>query len=132
MMQRYHNDTAVSPILGTLLIVILTAVLAGVFAMFMFGFVSTPEMHKSVYATAHQEGEMIYVTYLGGAGENDIVDGSVTALVNEQPMSTPFLASGKLKVGTSARAAGTLGKDHVVVVAMYKDGWTSVILDSWV
>ena len=126
------NDTAVSPILGTLLIVILTIALATVFAMFMFGLVSTPEMHKSVYATAHQEGEMIYVTYLGGAGENDIVDGSVTATVNEQPMSTPFPTSGKLKVGTSARAAGTPGRDHVVVSAMWKDGRSGIVLDTWV
>jgi len=126
------NDTAVSPILGTLLIVILTVALAGVFAMFMFGFVSTPDMHKSIYATAHQEGEMIYVTHLGGAGENDIADGSVTATVNEQPMSTPFPKTGKLAVGTSARAAGTLGKDHVVVVAMYKSGQSVVVLDTWV
>ena len=126
------NDTAVSPILGTLLIVILTAVLAGVFAMFMLGFVSTPDMHKSVYATAHQEGEMIYVTYLGGAGENDIVDGSVTATVNEQPMSTPFPKTGKLVVGTSARAAGTIGKDHVVVTVTYKIGQSAVVLDTWV
>lgn len=131
-MKKIKNSDAVSPILGTLLIVILTAVLAAVFAMFMFGFVSTPEMHKGVYATAHQEGEMIYVTYLGGAGENDIVDGSVTATVNEQPMSTPFPASGKLKVGTSARAAGTLGKDHVVVTCQWKDGRSGVVLDAWV
>ncbi len=126
------NDTAVSPILGTLLIVLLTIVLAAVLSAFMLGFVETPQMHKSVYATAHQEGETIYVTYLGGAGESEIVDGSVTALVNEQAMQTPFPKTGKLAVGTSARTAGTIGKDHVTTMVMYKDGTSSLILDTWV
>jgi FlaG/FlaF family flagellin (archaellin) len=126
------NDTAVSPILGTLLIVLLTIVLAAVLSAFMLGFVETPQMHKGVYATAHQEGETIYVTYLGGAGENEIVDGSVTALVNEQAMQTPFPKTGKLAVGTSASTAGTLGKDHVLVTVMYRDGGTAVVLDTWV
>jgi flagellin-like protein len=126
------NDEAVSPILGTLLIVLLTIVLAAVFTAFMLGFVETPQMHKSVYATAHQEGETIYVTYLGGAGENEIVDGSVTALVNEQEMQTPFSKTGHVEVGASARTPGTLGKDHVVVTVMYKDGRKEITLNTWV
>jgi len=129
---NHTNDTAVSPILGTLLIVILSVALFAVFAAFIFGFVETPSMHKPVYATAHQEGEMIYVTYQGGPGESEIVDGSVVALVNEQAMQTPFPTSGKLKVGTSARTAGTIGKDHVVVSATYNDGQSAILLDTWV
>ena len=126
------NDTAVSPIFATLLIVLLTAVIAAVFAAFIFGFVETPSMHKSVYATAHQEGEYVYATYIGGPGEHEIIDGSVTAKVNDQPMQTPFPKTGKLTVGTSAKTLGTLGKDHVVVTAMYTDGQSALVLDTWV
>jgi hypothetical protein len=54
------------------------------------------------------------------------------ALVNEQEMQTPFSKTGHVEVGASARTPGTLGKDHVTVTVMFKDGRKEIALNTWV
>jgi len=126
------NDTAVSPILATLLILLLTVVLAGVVIALTLNMGNTAPAIHLVSFTAHQEGETIYVTYHGGPNQLDVADPGIVALVNEQEMQTPFSKTGHVEVGTSAKTAGTLGKDHVVVTVTYRDGKRSVALDTWV
>jgi len=127
-----HKEDAVSPILGTVLLVILTVVLFAAFAAVAFGMVEDTPKNRMLSFTAHQEGEWIYVTYMGGPSQLDVADPGIVALVNEQPMSTPFSKTGHIEVGTSAKTLGTLGKDHVVVTVVFKDGKASTVLDSWV
>jgi hypothetical protein len=127
-----HKEDAVSPILGTVLLVILTVVLFAAFAAVAFGMVEDTPKNRMLSFTAHQEGEWIYVTYMGGPSQLDVADPGITALVNEQPMSTPFSKTGHIEVGTSAKTLGTLGKDHVVVTVVFKDARSLVMLDTWV
>jgi FlaG/FlaF family flagellin (archaellin) len=126
------NDTAVSPILGTVLLMILTVVLFAALAAVAFGMTDVIPKSRLVSFTAHQEGEMIYVTYMGGPSQLDVADPGITALVNEQPMTTPFSKTGHIEVGTSAKTLGTLGQDHVTVSVVFKDGRAVTVLDSWV
>lgn len=127
-----HTESAVSPILGTVLLVILTVVLFAAFAAVAFGMVEDTPKNRMLSFTAHQEGEWIYVTYMGGPSQLDVADPGITALVNEQPMSTPFPTNGHVAVGTSAKTLGTLGKDHVVVTVVFKDGRKEIALNTWV
>jgi hypothetical protein len=126
------NDTAVSPILGTVLILLLTIVLFVAVAAVVLNMGNTAPAIRMVSFTAHQEGETIYVTYHGGPNQLDVADPGIVALVNEQEMQTPFTKSGHVEVGTSAKTMGTLGKDHVVVTVVYRDGKKSVALDTFV
>lgn len=68
----------------------------------------------------------------GGPNQLDVADPGIVALVNEQEMQTPFSKTGHVEVGASAKTPGTLGKDHVVVTVVYKDGKRSVALDTFV
>ena len=126
------NEEAVSPILGTLLLVVLTTVLFLTIAAMTLNMGNTAPAIRMVSFTAHQEGDVIYVTYHGGPNQLDVADPGIVALVNEQEMQTPFSKTGHVEVGTSARTLGTLGKDHVVVTVTYRDGRRSVALDTWV
>jgi hypothetical protein len=127
-----HKEDAVSPIIGTVLLVILTVVLFAAFAAVAFGIVEDTPKNRMLSFTAHQEGEWIYVTYMGGPSQLDVADPGIVSLVNEQPMSTPFSKTGHIEVGTSAKTLGTLGKDHVTVTVVFKDARSVVMLDSWV
>lgn len=127
-----NTESAVSPIVGTVLLVILTVVLFAAIAAMVLGMPNAIPQNRMLSFTAHQEGEWIYVTYMGGPSQHDVADPGITALVNEQPMSTPFSKTGHIEVGTSAKTLGTLGKDHVTVSTTFKDGRTLVMLDSWV
>jgi FlaG/FlaF family flagellin (archaellin) len=126
------NDTAVSPILGTVLILLLTVVLFVAVAAVVLNMGNTAPTMRMVSFTAHQEGETIYVTYHGGPNQLDVADPGIIAYVNEQEMQTPFAKTGHVEVGTSAKTMGTLGKDHVTVVTTFKDGRKQVCLDTWV
>jgi hypothetical protein len=126
------NDTAVSPILGTVLLVILTVVLFASVAAMVLGMPNAIPQNRMLSFTAHQEGEWIYVTYMGGPSQLDVADPGITALVNEQEMQTPFSKTGRVEVGASARTPGTLGKDHVVVTVTFKDGRKEIALNTWV
>ena len=125
------TDDAISPILGTLLLIVLTTILAVAVAALVLNMGNTAPTIRMVSFTAHQEGETIYVTYHGGPNQLDVADPGIVALVNEQEMTTPFSKTGHVEVGTSAKTAGTLGKDHVVVAVVYKDGKRSVALDTF-
>jgi len=126
------NDTAVSPILATLLILLLTVVLAGAVIALTLNMGNTAPTIRMASFTAHQEGEWIYVTYYGGPNQLDVADPGIVALVNDQEMARPFPKTGHVEVGTSAQTAGSIGKDHVVVITTFKDGRKQICLDTWV
>lgn len=126
------NEEAVSPILGTLLLLVLVVALAAVVVALCMNMGNTAPAIRMVSFTAHQEGETIYVTYHGGPNQLDVADPGIVALVNEQEMQTPFSKTGHVEVGASARTPGTLGKDHVVVTVTFKDGRKEIALNTWV
>ncbi|WP_062397059.1 type IV pilin [Methanogenium cariaci] len=64
---RFNKDEeAVSPVIGVILMVAITVILAAVIAVFVFGMASDIETTKSVAATAKQSGSDVLVTYQGG------------------------------------------------------------------
>lgn len=131
-MRKHLNDSAVSPTISMLLLLVLCVALTAVVIALVMNMGNTAPAVRMVSFTAHQEGETIYVTYHGGPNQLDVADPGITALVNEQEMQTPFTKTGHVEVGTSAKTMGTLGKDHVVVTVVFKDGKRQVCLDTFV
>ena len=147
-MKFRENEDAVSPVIGVILMVAITVILAAVIAAFVFGMAGNIQSTKSVAATATQQGEdKIIITFQGGPDAADVSYLRITA-----PNGTVFnttSASGGLSPGPtptptapSVGAFMTLepenntvdwsGRDHVVVTAHFKDGSDQVILDTYV
>ncbi|MDN7023558.1 type IV pilin [Methanoculleus sp. FWC-SCC1] len=124
-----ENEDAVSPVIGVILMVAITVILAAVIAAFVFGMAGNVETTKSVAATAKQQGSTnIIVTYQGGPDSDDLTGLRISAgtTATESTTSVP-------SVGTSwTLAGGTTDKDHVVVTATFSDGSQQVILDTYV
>jgi flagellin-like protein len=130
--RKKSNENAVSPVIGVLLMVTITVVLAGVIAAFVFGMSGTIGNQKIVAATAHQtEGNSIYVTYQGGQDSGKLVNLSVTIdSVEQEPIGE---VDGILKVGSSAKYTGDYeGSNRVLVVGTFTDGSSQIVLDTWV
>jgi flagellin-like protein len=125
-MKFSRNEEAVSPVIGVILMVAITVILAAVIAAFVFGMAGNVQKTKIVAATAAQQGQTtIYVTYQGG---QDAIQ--VTSLAYNIAGVTGTLAN---TVGASASAgAGTTGQDHVTVTATFADGSSQVVLDTYV
>ncbi|UYU18566.1 MULTISPECIES: type IV pilin [Methanoculleus] len=154
-MMNFKNEEAVSPVIGVILMVAITVILAAVIAAFVFGMAGNVGTTKNVAATATQQGsDKIVITYQGGADAPDVEWLGITA-----PNGTVFRTyddgTGKLVIDDvdttaltdeKAPAVGATmtlhyddtdteewtGRDHVVVTAHFSDGADQVILDTYV
>ena len=130
MFGTHNNDSAVSPVIGVILLVAITVILAAIVAAFAFGMVGNVSQPKIAAATAQQPTwDTIIVTYHGGQDANSLIN--LTVSINDSTVGTLGNATGILGVGASGSFTGTYsGKDHVVGIAEFTDGTAQVILDS--
>jgi len=127
----YKRDDAVSPVIGVILMVAITVILAAVIAAFVFGMAGNVQNTKNVAAVAEQvNASGITVTYHGGKDAIDVTywnttwpDGTVTRVQNPSVGST---------VHFTTAAYITPGKDRIVSTAKFSDGKEQVILDTTV
>jgi len=134
MMKFRENDEAVSPVIGTILMVAITVILAAVIAAFVFGMAGNVQTTKTVAATATQQGNNITVTYQGGADHQSVENLTVIVTASDTGESFNETSDGKPQVGRSWTFVGngTPGRDHVVVVAEFTDGTSQVVLDTFI
>jgi flagellin-like protein len=121
-----RNDEAVSPVIGVILMVAITVILAAVIAAFVFGMAGNIQKTKVVAATASHSGTTIYVTYNGGQDH-----AQVDSLSASFDGGTP-VALDKTVGSTVSDGPFTGTQTHVVVTATFSDGSSQVILDTYV
>jgi flagellin-like protein len=133
------GEDAVSPVIGVILMVAITVILAAVIGAFVFGMGSGVQKTYIVAATASQVGSDIVVTYNGGPDADYV--GYINVTEAGSADADEYLNGGTNEtltgntVGTSAKYvdAGSTGKnDHVLVVATFTDGSQQIILDTYV
>jgi len=141
------DERGVSPVIGVILMVAATIVIAAV-VMGMLGGFTPPKRAYTISLTATQEGDDIIVTYNGGP-DQDLVDKLIFSGTKSDTSSIDWTK----KVGGStstfydtnntlvnpevgdqviAEGAGTTGRDHIVVTAEFKDGTKQLVLDTYV
>ncbi|MFA6331892.1 MAG: type IV pilin N-terminal domain-containing protein [Methanoregula sp.] len=126
------NDEAVSPVIGVILMVAITVILAAVIAAFVFGMAGNIQKSKVVAATASEVtnsagDHIISITYQGGQDSADVE--KLIWSINDQTSPSSKTSP---SVGFTARGDGTADKNHVVVSAEFTDGATQVVLDTYV
>jgi len=130
-MKQYRNEEAVSPVIGVILMVAITVILAAVIAAFVFGMAGNVAKTKNVAFTASKgTGSVITITNNGG---QDV--GTMQKTVNiTGAFSNGTQISDDRTIGTTGATTmigGTSGKDHVIVTAWFNDGSQQVVLDSY-
>jgi flagellin-like protein len=138
------NDEAVSPVIGVILMVAITVILAAVIAAFVFGMSGNINKTKIVASTVAQpDANRIVITYQGGQDDATLSYIQVTApngtVYNTTTISGTLGASPLVKpqVGASstlyANPSGAFsGRDHIVVVGVFSDGVSQVVSDTYV
>lgn len=127
------NEEAVSPVIGVILMVAITVILAAVIAAFVFGMAGNIQKTKVVAATESRPNTTaIIVTYQGGQDANSLyaadiqIDGAHAEWLNTSTSTTD-----PMKVGTSKSvSANKPGQNHVVVTGYFMDGSTQLIADT--
>ena len=127
--QNSRKRKGVSPVIGVILMVAATIVIAAVVIAMLGGFQQIqPTYLVTATATSDVAGTTIYVTYNGGPDTDMLDNCTLSGLANIDQFDTPT------PVGDIATGDGTpgSGNDQVIVVANFVDGTSQVILNTFV
>jgi flagellin-like protein len=130
-MKFTKNEDAVSPVIGVILMVAITVILAAVIAAFVFGMAGGIQKTKVVAAHAGQSGTAAIVTWDGGQ-DNAMV--TVYNITIDGVPQTPTLVGFVPVVGNSTKFGLTNpdSQNHIVIAAAFTDGSQQVVLDTYV
>jgi flagellin-like protein len=133
------DECAVSPVIGVILMVAVTVMLASVVGVMAFGMGSNINKMNLVAVSAQQtNATTIEFTLMGGpdAGAVQYLNATVDGEPADPPLDwEPDVGSGWAYPDDSEsfRTRGTLpGRNHVVVAATFYDGSSQVVLDTYV
>ena len=134
------SEDAVSPVIGVILMVAITVILAAVIAAFVFGMAGNVSKTRTIAVTATKQANDVAVTNNGGPDINDLLSYGVNVTYNNGTAAydggtgaNGLPALGKATGSSIKFTAGTsTGKDHVIVVGRFNDGTSQVVLDTYV
>ena len=122
------SEDAVSPVIGVILMVAITVILAAVIAAFVFGMAGNVSKTRNVAVTAQKlGGGSIIITNNGGpdAGEVSIFSASIDGTPESVVSLTSVVGS------TDDSITGSVGtKNHLIITATFVDGTQQVVLDT--
>lgn len=133
--RKFMDEEAVSPVIGVILMVAITVILAAVIAAFVFELGGSLKKPYIVGAIAYQENANVRITYQGGPDSMSLYQINVT-VADGEVNNTLFgsdTGTTAIDVGASAVISGaTAGQDHVICVGRFADGTRQIILDTYV
>jgi hypothetical protein len=120
-----RDDDAVSPVIGVILMISITVILAAVIASFVFGMAGNIQNSKLVAASWRHVGSEIFITYNGGPDSDKVV--SLMATIDG-------IDPGHLgkTIGSTVSKSGYFTKTHVEVIARFNDGTQQVIANAFI
>lgn len=132
-MRFNENEEAVSPVIGVILMVAITVILAAVIAVFVFGMTDNVQTNHNVAVTAKNVNDSaVMLTYQGGpdAAILDKFDLAVFNSTGELNTSYSAVDWEPSAVGAS-KTLGDLGSagGHITVTAYFTDGTNQQILN---
>jgi flagellin-like protein len=131
-MKFLKKEDAVSPVIGVILMVAITVILAAVIAAFVFGMASGVSKTKAVAATARQLQSTVIVTWQGGQDNAMLTGYNVTVVPGDGSAIKLWNNTGNAVGNSTILTGGTTQMDHVTVVGVFNDGSQQVVLDTYV
>lgn len=125
-----RNDDAVSPVIGVILMVAITVILAAVIAVFVFDLAGDVQSGKTVGVTAKLNGENATVTYMGGTDHATLVSLNMSlydaevVFINATQVASPTVGQ-KILVLTNS----SMTPSSIVVTGKFSDGTEVPLLD---
>ena len=126
------SEDAVSPVIGVILMVAITVILAAVIAAFVFGMAGNVNKTRTVAVTAQKTNPSagVYKITLTNMGGNDA--NSVSSFNWTIDGGTPVTNLTSVIGNISSSNGGTAAPNRVICVATFLDGTNQVVLDTTV
>ncbi len=119
-----RDEEAVSPVIGVILMVAITVILAAVIAAFVFGMGPPEQKYNVAFSTTiNSTGATLTLHDNGGASSINITSVTVNGV-----SKTPSGTTSNMNVGDSFFVSGAGQGDHIVVTGT-ADGQTQVFMD---
>ena len=141
-MMNFKNEEAVSPVIGVILMVAITVILAAVIAAFVFGMTGNVQTNKNVAVGLQKDGQQLQVTIQGGADVASLEYLTVTigekvwhsagdkTLDSVNSASTPRTFSVGEVFTAGDKTTGPMSTTkRVVVVGHFSDGQDQMLTD---
>jgi len=132
-MKKTNPESAVSEVIGVVLIVALTVILAAIVAAYMFGMIpSIPTSNLIALTASQQDSDHIIVVYHGGPEQANLVSlnitwpSGVTQLVDNPKIGDTYSAT---NFGDPKNV--TAGKDHLVISGTFRNNVQQVVLETF-
>jgi len=127
------NDEAVSPVIGVILMVAITVILAAVIAAFVFGMAGNVQKTKVISTTIQRNATGVSVTYMGGndAATFAYATVEITGATTYQNASGSGANNNQLTKTLGSQVFGnspTAGR--VLVVGYFTDGGSQILQDT--
>jgi flagellin-like protein len=127
---KNNNSEAVSPVIGVILMVAITVILAAVIAAFVFGMAGQIEKPKTVAITqAQRDSTTVTFTNMGGPDIEQLESLSIAGDIAGSPILTMPVTTGASQTVTTTAAAGS---KHITITGTFKDGVQQVLLDTYI
>ena len=137
------NEEAVSPVIGVILMVAITVILAAVIAAFVFGMAGNIQKTKVVAATESRvNSSYITAVYQGGQDSGSLqgiywtvngANATVTSSTANTAITSNYVygtgSTGLLPIGTFMTISAA-ANSHVIGLGSFSDGSTQVIVDT--
>lgn len=125
------GEDAASEVMGHILMVAVVVILGAVIGSFAFGMAADVTRTVAIAVSAHQDGDDIALTYMGGRDVPSLHALDITGTEADGTAIAGSFAAMPPSVGDTLILPGTgnPGSDHVVVVAELVDGSRQVVLD---
>lgn len=125
------SDDAVSPVIGVILMVAITVILAAVIAAFVFGMAGNVSKTRNVAATAQISGTNAIVTYNGGPDTAQLSSLTVTGTDKSNVAITATTLGTAVGSTITLPTGGGTNRMHIIVTAGFNDNTQQVILDTF-
>ncbi len=144
MVYTRKNDEAVSPVIGVILMVAITVILAAVIAAFVFGMSGNITKTKTVAVTT-QKVDSSTITVMNNGGQDGSSLTNLTVTTSPSPITgcpapatynanVCYITGSPVPVGATMRVTGGtdsyIGKTQVIAVGEFNDGSQQVLLDT--
>jgi len=122
------TEEAVSPVIGVILMVAITVILAAVIGAFIFGMANNMPTGNTVGVTALKDGNNIRLTNYGGPNVGDLAG----------PISVTCTNASETTLGTAVGSSVTVTpspagfRERVMAIGTFKDGSTTILLDVYI
>lgn len=138
MKQFVQNEEAVSPVIGVILMVAITVILAAVIAAFVFGMTGNMSTTKTVSLGVKETGSDLQVTVQGGSDLPSLVylkanigNGDQYTVYGSQTFASTgsYTVAGDITVGEVFTYSSYTSGSRVLIIGHFTDGSDQILFD---